>query len=866
MDTEVDGSLQAQSSVRPIRVAYLIERGKHEHLVLDAVFADAYSRWGGRFSLLVPCAEGRIDPRFWPWLEAFDPDIIYSYSNLEEAEVLKLHERIYPADYLMHKARAQGESARLDVAVFRPHFNIALLSSLSTIFRLARHLPRTEGSAKLKILNSWWTENVSSFLLDNFGVYSRSAAAGIFPADAASDAGLLTIVSDSNFSERKFAIPRDLDKIENEHAALREFAARRVTSMATLSSLFARRLSIEDWRWSGDFNIVVGDSFEDRLLFWNTRLLIPSWLDGELCSFRVTFEQLRDAEFRSVLTQIVNTRNHVSRGGSNSPEVRIRSASHSDIELRDAVALLQSSKLWGLSAQPEVVLGSDVIPAEQALRDAREKDGAAASLLSTADNGFSWKPPTARIPLVQPDHLLDAPHRQAFLQGQWATDLVFHGVGRDATRFGINRLWLPRWWRLDRQFKLGFASRGFGADVTHTRCERKGALTVFAGIDRVLESVTVPEIDGALTSSLCRDSNRLREYPGDPKWPKAKATWARRSNEAPHLEGVLGMTGGLDSARGMLLHPFLQRILGKLGGSPNLSDSDMNLAMNSLRKRVRQGHPTIDLTQSNDMTYLAALLAKVGKTVSVPRVFIPLVEIQKDWALHREEYWKLRPSDETDRSPEELDQRRIDETQSLDDCLAQMRSRRMIFQGHAWTCHACLHRNWAPFDRLALQISCDVCHAESDLPVEILWKFRANDFLIESLRSHSVLSLIWLLSALQNRARTSFFYAGPTAVGFEESENISAEIDLLAVVDGECILCEVKASWKTLRTSDIDKLIACSRRFRPNRAILAVMEDGSALTDKITEAKSAIESEGIAFEILTPSSYRVDDSPYVPAY
>ena len=45
---------------RPIRVAFLVQDGEHAQIALDGIFADCYYHWGGRFSLIVPCREGRI--------------------------------------------------------------------------------------------------------------------------------------------------------------------------------------------------------------------------------------------------------------------------------------------------------------------------------------------------------------------------------------------------------------------------------------------------------------------------------------------------------------------------------------------------------------------------------------------------------------------------------------------------------------------------------------------------------------------------------------------------------------------------------------------------------------------------------------
>ena len=81
---------------RPTRIAFLVEDGDDFDRVLDGIFADCYDRWGGRFSLIAPCVDGCVSAPYWSWLEAFDPDLIYSYVPLGRQEVLKVHERLYP--------------------------------------------------------------------------------------------------------------------------------------------------------------------------------------------------------------------------------------------------------------------------------------------------------------------------------------------------------------------------------------------------------------------------------------------------------------------------------------------------------------------------------------------------------------------------------------------------------------------------------------------------------------------------------------------------------------------------------------------------------------------------------------------------
>ena len=101
---------------RPLRIAFLVEDDMHADLALDGIFADCYSRWGGRFSLIVPCFNGRIMASYWPWLEAYDPDIVYSYVPLSRTDVLEVHERLSPSQYTFHSLG----STKLDVFRFKP--------------------------------------------------------------------------------------------------------------------------------------------------------------------------------------------------------------------------------------------------------------------------------------------------------------------------------------------------------------------------------------------------------------------------------------------------------------------------------------------------------------------------------------------------------------------------------------------------------------------------------------------------------------------------------------------------------------------------------------------------------------------------
>ena len=390
---------------RPLRVAFLIEDDEHAGLALDGAFADCYNRWGGRFSLIVPCLRGQIAESYWPWLEAYDPDIVYSYVPLSRADILEVHERLCPAHYAFHDL---GHEPRLNVSGFKPSYTFAPLSSLSTIFKLARYSPAAGTGAPVNIIDSWHTEKPSRFLTDNFGTPKW----GIYPQDATAVARLLTIVSPEKQADRRYRVPLDLNSIPSEMVAFKEFAENRATSISLASTLFAPKLEIWAGRWSESFNLVVGDSFADRIMFWNARLLIPAWLDTDLCCLRIGLDQMKDPEFLAVLGDLLQRRNHVSGGGDGQPRIEIRSVSANANQLADAHQLVMSTKPGGLVGTEQVTGLDDIVPSADALQAASEGNRFGGGLFPRPDwTRFMWSPPTARPPAITPDHLSDAPAR-----------------------------------------------------------------------------------------------------------------------------------------------------------------------------------------------------------------------------------------------------------------------------------------------------------------------------------------------------------------------------------------------------------------------------------------------------------------------
>lgn len=843
---------------RPLRIAFLVEEGEHASIVLDGIFADCYNRWSGRFSLIVPCVERRISPEYWPWLETYGPDIVYSYIALSADDILEIHERLAPLEYKYHRVHNRQ---RMDVFGFKPSYDFTPLSSLSVVFKLARFFPAAREGAPVKIIDSWWTETASQLLTDNFGTYQYSRGGGMFPTDAMAAANLMTIVREEARADPQLGVPRDLITLPNETAAFQEYVGRRATSMSLLSAQFAPHLEFHDQKWQNSMNVVLGDSFNDRLLFWNARLLTPAWLDSDLGSIRVTSEALRDVAFLSTIGDLIRQRNHFGGGGHH--HVTIRSTSASAEEMEEARQLLVSTKPWG-TINTERLDGPDaIVPSKDALDSATERYHSDTQLFQRPEwTHFSWTPPIARPPTKMPDHLADVPPQQIFAEGYWCADFIMEYDGAPLNYKGNNQWMLPNRWRLHTAFDHSLVgSEGPTGWAPDGWRGRNNYYSVFVNATRPVASIKLPTALEAMRSALAHDGLWHQQNLEDGKiYPTPKVGWMKPSNEARYLTGILGMTGGLNGAIKILLHPFLTDVFASLGGATRLPIDKVLPTANRLQKRAHFER-TFDLRDEHEREALATLIVQASGTLKKPIDNISYEDLKQRWSAHRSAYWLRNPRQDV---PDDLADWDAHEQATLESSLVEMRQRQLMFQGHQWTCTHCHHKNWIDISELSPQLTCEICKHSDPAPIDIKWLFRSNEFLINALRNHSVLSLVWTLSVLQSRCRRSFIFVEPSWFAYNlDAKSPDAEADLLVVADGATFLCEVKASWSVLRLSHLVDFVDLAKRLRPDTALLAIMDTSRKFEVELNTARVDLANVGITFELLTLDMQGLEDSPYL---
>ena len=67
------------------------EETENNHWILDAVFHESYTRWGGAHTLIVPTnSSSFLHEDYVKWLKLYDPDFIYTYIDLDQTLIKKI--------------------------------------------------------------------------------------------------------------------------------------------------------------------------------------------------------------------------------------------------------------------------------------------------------------------------------------------------------------------------------------------------------------------------------------------------------------------------------------------------------------------------------------------------------------------------------------------------------------------------------------------------------------------------------------------------------------------------------------------------------------------------------------------------------
>ncbi|MGX1741883.1 hypothetical protein ACWIEX_10020 [Bosea sp. NPDC055353] len=848
---------------RPIRIAFLIDISEDSHSILDEVFQYCFSIWSGRFSLIVPCIENKPVPEFMPWLRAFDADLIYSYVDLSKPDQFRFHEAFYPSVLQRHSISKGNSRPRLTPEPAMPPLQV---KSLMPLAGAASFMDGSRGVTLATGMGGWWDDR---FISDSFGLVSsqlRNALRG----PLSEFGSLLAAVPDNEFQPREQYFSSPEKTVPDEVSLLYQMTRNhRIKSLSRISALMSQRLDFYMGRWGNSFNIVVGNTVSDRILYWNARSLMPIGRDWDDVDLMIPREKFEDTAFVTHLREFMNQRNYIGGGGQGPHKATLRSVSLRESELDKLAQLMMNGSGWIAYDHEHISDIRNVRPKDKELAQVRLASSGSAFRPTNAWQEQSFSGDVIALGAPAPEHVRHVPPSIANADlGLWALDVdIDRSI--DHSRFSNRRhTWrLPRRLRVTGAFLGAYGLSDHNSPIIYPRASINGHLALFAAIGCQTPTIHLPSDHYAILHALRvgRAWPSFERFGEDGAPPERICARVERSPAGRYFWGVYQLFGDLKTARAFLLHAFWRKQLKELGATDQRTEERQRRVEIQLKKRI--GIKAFDPTEGDKLATLANMVLQEADAVrsTVRSLRWDKIKLAFDEVVDAFISRNNLPIKEIQSEKEQAEER-DGYASYLKSFVQDLCSLGVLHQGYEHTCRQCLHRSWTAIADLKTQITCEVCHSEEPAPVDRAWQFRLNGFLREALQRHGIGPLFWVLDKFQQSNSTSFWFDGPLNIFFNDDAALenrpNTDVDLTIIENGIVRMCEVKQSDRQFL--DPEGLAQTMLKLRPDIAMIAVMEaDSDSLKAKFARFSKILEGSGIKAEILTLDTDRdFSDSPY----
>ena len=769
-------SVTISSVTRPIRVAYIVPSGEREsiHKILDAIFLESYTRWGGVFTLIIPSQEnGFVDQGYMEWLQEFDPDFIYSYVDLAQNLIQKIDCLCLPIKMLKHSSSTD----------YTPLIGLKPVDSLSALYSVV-----DERSTKIpKIITQFEPAASCRFLADNFG-YRH---------------GLGNLTNTGSGYEALYYNPAIL--YETSHDRIHKIQSNDIESLNEVVDIISENKAITfsqlAFKNKGassfhlglllHFHIFIGDTCQDRIDFWNTRHYSRQHENYPNSLI------LRGSDFENSAL-IYSIGNFLKKNAPlpvDKHSIIFRSSSLNKQQLsnfKERLCAGQNEHFYSISTIED---DYDRFPQK---RESGERH------IPTCSRNFRlYERENKNLKAEIPDHFKRIPSQfyNRLNTGLWAIDLEIERHNNLSLYSNVIDTWkLPRRLSAARAFTKSFS-----------RVSKYGFLTVIPtpidwriGIENgpMHFELNLPSDEIFFSFLLCADILDGRK---DLRNSLKKQTVSLSiSDKGKKMQGVIAMFDSLNQASTYLCNKLWRDALRQnhLSNSETSGAKDKNFRPFTLK--CAQGRRSTDISKH---------LEWIAKNV----LNKPTPHSKKEKKA-ASKYWDCLVADS----------------------LEFLNARKIFHMTHQWTCSYCGHKNVLEIDNLKKQNRCEICSREHMLPIDQEWKFTVNNFVRETLITHSGLPVLWALAQIQEREinANSFYYLPEVTIETEQSGGIKKnEIDFLCVVDGLFCVGEVKLHAKGfMKEKEAKKFIRVINLLSPDRAYL-VFEDYAKESDNRNDDK-----------------------------
>lgn len=793
---QLERQITVQHQVRPLRFAYIVDRSDESDIIFDAIFRESYQRWGGRRTLIVPSKDGAIAEEYTRWLEWYDPDILYTYADLTGDTVEALERVLLPTIFRKHESNRNAD----DAYWARPEHGVNAANCL-TMVPLVR---RSDAETLPCIMDAHFFGESDRFFGDNFGEIEHGGRDGLFTT--------ITLKPKEANIKKRF----ESDQTARTTADLLEQISKN-RSVLSLSQLSGRDTGIYRTSYIPAFrlgiNLVIGDSFEDRLYFWNSRHFFDESNMLDFPAMRIPTEKLVEESFIAGLVMFLTSWSSMFPSDQGQPHIIVRSYSLDAQTLED---FIEKTKAFAKHLHIYVDQ-SKPLPIPEKLDDQPHFFQGYPHSDRVNESPFKVVPNEPRH-----FHYISPPFT-SLKEGQYAVDLAIDRYNNHSRI--INR---AHWWQLPKRKEV---ARLFLEG--RTRVTRHGTLSV----------VYSRFGDDAFRRDYTQENAIQLSFPED-KFFFGTILHNDRSYET----GDLRNRGALPGYSKVVTSPKgrgLQAIVHTFGG--------LYPAFKFVDNRFWR-------EAAEDMMAFKKTTSDEGKTET--QIGHPKTITYEDLKVRRRKSFK--EFKKTAQNGQGFHDEGIlsEIVEDFGSTLQRLVADGVFFQGYRWTCPNCGNANWVTVQSFNLFAECEVCqHKQQTDVTDRRWEFKLNQRLGNALYGESVIAELWTLGHLLEQARETFYFIPQSELYRDwDNKNSDKEIDIVCVQDGNYIIGEAKYSASGFKDKDIDKLIALSKDIKPDAVILSYInndKDISAMAEDIRRAgfrTLTTSPEGTQFDEYDPWS------------
>ena len=882
---------------RPIRIAFLVDPSQDSIEKVDQIIGYNRCLWGGRYNPIILTDGNTIETKWWEFLCDVDPDIIKSLVPLGSELIEKFEHFLSPLqieNYKEDERSSSGTSVNIDIAPARVNLDSLKIRETLTLsgelvlalfnvdemnndvekvfvrrnFGISENTRFHYGWDAFSIPTSHETTLLSGAVPpevhEGFKEKGMPLSSEVFCKNSIQRLGKWAIIDKENngihyiersnnkllvhpYKQRVRHNPNEIGEkislvVNRETLAEALLKLSDTENMVYLDQICAFPNSERELpkTWLDSFEIIVGDTLQDIVHFWNRPWLISRWKRKYMNQLWLPTTLATDPIMEDALCRWINRHSWTER--QRSKMVQFVSFSAEEEELKNIASRFQRKLQWSTIVkcyeEPQL---PDLTP-EVRLFFLSENP------LSSRDSSIEVHRAQGNkdiFELTEPNELA-----QQDSNGHWMVDFYIEyskGVYENHEEIIINTDWDSFYWKLPKRNHL--TERMFDR---LSRVRQSGFPSVIMKREeKVLRfALENPE---TVVASLFYRNNRFVYAESDPRTQLTTTSYsyADLSDKGKYLQGVLKLFGSLTFAYGIFRNPYWRSMFDLLSKSTRAEQNAQESASNKIKNVINKSEP---LTSSNQRAIeaLAAQTVNIAKNLTIKQIESPFKTFTAEAERWRDTFI------ESVKSAGNYSERDLMgfgfRPEDVENALAQLTERNIIQIGVNPRCPHCGMTPWFHVDDIKQELTCQGCRRSFPLHPQRTWQYRLNSLVHAAYALHGTIPVILVLGQLFRESRDSFFFSPnlnlltrPQDGSFEKFKK-AAEVDIACIQDGKFIIGEVKQSMRLFGKEDFDDMAEIAKKVKPDKVLFSCI-DLQQPTSRINNHIERIKNELSPLEI-----------------